>query len=62
MEFADMRYTLISTAAVAFLAAFGGAWAVDESFPPVSDLPSHPELPDSLVTFKGERLTKEQWF
>src|SRR5438105_2959195 len=33
-----------------------------EDFPDVSQLPSHPELPDPLVMFNGQRVTsKEQW-
>jgi len=49
--------------AAALLAFFGAVHAADESFPKVSRLPSHPELPDPLVTFNGERVTtKEQWF
>ena len=32
-------------------------------FPEVAKLPSHPELPDPLVMFNGERVTsKQQWF
>lgn len=32
------------------------------SFPEVDKLPSHPELPDPLVMFNGERVTsKQQW-
>jgi hypothetical protein len=58
-----MQRKLISAAGLAIFLAFGGAWAVDQSFPPVPDLPSHPEMPDPLVTIKGERITtKEQWF
>jgi len=31
-------------------------------FPPVAELPSHGELPDPLLTFRGEPVrTKEQW-
>jgi hypothetical protein len=58
-----MQYTLIVAAGALFLAAFGAVRAGDESFPDVSRLPSHPELPDPLVLFNGERVTtKEQWF
>jgi hypothetical protein len=33
------------------------------AFPEVAQLPSHPELPDPLVMFNGERVaTKDQWF
>src|SRR5438094_399087 len=32
------------------------------AFPEVAQLPSHPELPDPLVMFNGERVaTKDQW-
>src|SRR5215471_2614129 len=32
-------------------------------FPEVAKLPSHPEFPDPLVMFDGQRVTsKEQWF
>jgi hypothetical protein len=32
-------------------------------FPDVAQLPSHPELPDPLVMFNGERVTtRQQWF
>lgn len=32
-------------------------------FPPASELPSQPELPDPLVMFDGRRVTtREQWF
>src|SRR5215472_619895 len=32
-------------------------------FPEPDKLPSHPELPDPLVMFNGERVTsKQQWF
>ncbi len=49
----------LTTLAVASLAA--AVTATD--FPPVTDLPSHAELPDPLVLFNGERVTtKEQWF
>ena len=34
-----------------------------ESFPPVSELPSNPALPDPLVMLNGERVkTKEDWY
>jgi hypothetical protein len=35
---------------------------VRAEFPAVSELPAHPDLPDPLVMFNGERVTsKEQW-
>src|SRR5437764_2816478 len=53
-----MQRTLLSAATLSLLAAAGRA-----DFPPVSELPSRPELPDPLVMFNGERVTsKEQWF
>lgn len=46
----------------AVLAVLGLAWTAHAAFPPVSALPSRPELPDPLVMFNGERITtKEQW-
>src|SRR5262249_20105583 len=39
------------------------AAAARADFPPVSQLPSRPELPDPLVMLNGDRVTtKEQWF
>jgi hypothetical protein len=41
--------------------AASGVFAAD--FPTVDQLPSHPELPDPLVMFNGEKVTTpEQWF
>jgi hypothetical protein len=42
---------------------FALAGTVRADFPDVSQLPSHPGLPDPLVMFNGERITtKQQWF
>lgn len=39
------------------------ASAAGRAFPPVSELPSRPELPDPLVMLDGRRVTsREQWF
>src|SRR4051812_30358071 len=39
-----------------------GRAAAAQSFPEVSQLPSHPGLPDPLVMFNGERVTtRQQW-
>ncbi len=57
-----MRRFLIA-AGGALLSAVSAVQAADESFPEVSQLPSHPELHDPLVRFNGERVsTREQWF
>jgi hypothetical protein len=60
-----MHRTLLSPETIllavgAALALLGSAAAAD--FPDVSKLPSHPDLPDPLVMFNGDRVTtKEQW-
>ena len=39
-----------------------GTAVAHADFPDVSKLPSHPDLPDPLVMFNGDRVTtKEQW-
>ena len=39
------------------------ALSAAEKFPPVADLPSHPELPDPLLMFDGQRVaTAKQWY
>jgi len=39
------------------------ALSAAEKFPTVADLPSHPELPDPLVMFDGQRVTTaKQWY
>jgi hypothetical protein len=49
------------TLPLGLLLALGGPARGD--FPPVSELPSRPELPDPLVLFNGERVaSREQWF
>ena len=36
--------------------------AAEPKYPDVAKLPSHPELPDPLIMFSGDRVTtKEQW-
>src|SRR5262245_19501097 len=51
-----------AVAGVALLVALAAA-AARADFPPVSQLPSRPELPDPLVMLNGDRVTtKEQWF
>jgi hypothetical protein len=50
---------------LALLAAllFVGVACGGADFPDVSELPSHPELPDPLVMLNGQRVTtKQQWF
>jgi hypothetical protein len=60
-----MRYllfpaVLLGLVLLSLVAALGVAARAD--FPAVAMLPSHPELPDPLVLFNGERVTtKEQW-
>jgi hypothetical protein len=52
-----MRRTLLCLAVIAIVATAAAA-----DLPPVSKLPSRPELPDPLVMLNGERVTsKEQW-
>jgi hypothetical protein len=54
--------TLTKGLVLAFACLVLGA-AARADFPPVSELPSRPELPDPLVMFNGDRVTtKEQWF
>jgi hypothetical protein len=49
--------SLLPLAGLLFAAAQARA-----EFPAVSELPAHPDLPDPLVMFNGERVTsKEQW-
>jgi hypothetical protein len=56
------RFVLPAAAGLALLAAVDESWAAEPAFPEVSRLPSHPELPDPLVLFSGERVTtREQW-
>ena len=51
-----MRTTLAALGLLAF-----GAWTMAD-FPPVSDLPARPELPDPLVGFDGKKIdTKQDW-
>jgi hypothetical protein len=57
------RLFLPAAAGLAFLAAIDEAGAAEPAFPDVSRLPSHPELPDPLVTFNGQHITtKQEWF
>jgi hypothetical protein len=52
-----MRYTLVLLLLL-LLPAISHA-----QFPKVSELPSHPELPDPLVMFNGDRVkTRDDWF
>src|SRR4051794_30314149 len=45
------------------LAVAGSEISESKRFPPVSQLPVHPGLPDPLVMFDGQRVTsKQQWF
>src|SRR4051794_23960483 len=54
-----MHHALLPATILTFLAL---AAATRADFPEVSQLPSHPELPDPLVMFNGERVTtREQW-
>jgi hypothetical protein len=62
-----MRRTLFSAAtgllilSAAFI--FPRSLMAQTRFPEPEKLPSHPELPDPLVMFNGDRVaTKEQWF
>jgi hypothetical protein len=56
-----MYHFLAVVAALAMLIIAGTATAAD--WPPVERLPSHADLPDSLVKFNGQRVSsEEQWF
>lgn len=61
-----MRRATFSTALIpAVLAAYlTPSIAMSQSrFPEIDKLPAHPDLPDPLVMFNGERVTsKKQWF
>ncbi|HVS36799.1 MAG TPA: acetylxylan esterase [Gemmataceae bacterium] len=59
-----MHRTLLSLDVLLLAAALAliGTTALGADFPDVSKLPSHPDLPDPLVMFNGDRVTtKEQW-
>src|SRR5437870_9440293 len=64
VESSRMHHLPTSAAALclALVAAFAVAAAARADFPPVSELPARPELPDPLVMLNGDRVTtKEQW-
>ncbi len=59
-----MRSALLFSAIGMFAALLApGIVMAQTRFPEVPKLPSHPELPDPLVMFEGERVSsKKQWF
>jgi hypothetical protein len=59
---AGLQHSLAVTMTLFAMLLLIGATRAAEDFPDVSQLPSHPELPDPLVMFNGQRVTsKEQW-
>jgi hypothetical protein len=68
-EFRTMSRSILAPEALPLVAAaaltlLGAAVARAEvaQFPDVSKLPSHPDLPDPLIMFNGEKVTtREQW-
>jgi hypothetical protein len=57
-----MHHAFLLQAALGTALLLLGTAAIGADFPEVSQLPSHPELPEPLVMFDGTRVTtKDQW-